>query len=56
MPPKTLPEARGEARWARAEANGYQIGANRAKDYLRDQNKHNDKVKKDQDKILALYV
>jgi hypothetical protein len=56
MPPKAIPDARGDALWARARANGYRIGANKAKDSLKDQNKHNDKVKKDQNNILDLYV
>ena len=37
---------------ARAKANGYQRGAHRDKDSLRDRNKHVDKVKKDQDAAL----
>ena len=41
---------------ARAKANGYQRGAHRDKDSLRDQNKHMDKVKKDQDAALHRYV
>ena len=41
---------------ARAKANGYQRGAHRDKDSLRDQNKHVDKVKKDQDAALHRYV
>jgi hypothetical protein len=41
---------------ARARANGYQRGAHRDKDGLRDRNKHVDKVKKDQDTALDRYV
>ena len=41
---------------ARAKANGYQRGAHRDKDSLRDCNKHVDKVKRDQDAALDRYV
>ena len=41
---------------ARAKANGYQRGAHRDKDSLRDRNKHVDKVKRDQDAALDHYV
>ena len=41
---------------ARAKANGYQRGAHRNKDSLRDRNKHVDKVKRDQDAALDRYV
>jgi hypothetical protein len=41
---------------ARAKANGYQRGAHRDKDGLRDRNKHGDKAKKDQDAALDRYV
>ena len=41
---------------ARAKANGYQRGAHRDKDSLRDRNKHVDKVKRDQDAALDRYV
>jgi hypothetical protein len=41
---------------ARAKANGYQRGAHRDKDSLRDQNKHVDKVKMDQNAALDRYV
>jgi hypothetical protein len=37
---------------ARAKENGYQRGAHRDKDSLRDQNKHVDKAKKDQNGAL----
>ena len=40
----------------RAKANGYQRGAHRDKDSLRDQNKHVDKVKRDQKATLDRYV
>jgi hypothetical protein len=39
-----------------AEANGYQRGAYRDKDSVRDRNKHVDKVKEDQDAVLDRYV
>ena len=39
-----------------AKANGYQRGAHRDKDSLRDRNKHVDKVKRDQDAALDRYV
>jgi hypothetical protein len=42
--------------WARAKAKGYQPGAFKAQDSLKGLNKHVDKVKKDQDQILKLYV
>ena len=41
---------------ARAKANGYQRGAHRDKDSLRDRNKHVDKVKRDQDAAFDRYV
>ena len=41
---------------ARARANGYQRGAHRDKDGLRDRNKHVDKVKRDQEAALDRYV
>ena len=41
---------------ARAKANGYQMSAHRDKDSLRDQNKHVDKVKMDQNAALDRYV
>jgi hypothetical protein len=41
---------------ARAKANGYQRGAYRDKDSLRDRNKHVDKVKRDQGAALDRYV
>ena len=41
---------------ARGKENGYQRGAHRDKDSLRDQNKHVDKVKKDQNAALDRYI
>ena len=41
---------------ARAKENGHQPGARRDKGSLRDQNKHVDKVKKDQNAELDRYV
>jgi hypothetical protein len=41
---------------ARAKANGYQRGAHRDKESLRDRNKHVDKVKRDHDAALDRYV
>jgi hypothetical protein len=46
----------GDELSARAKENGYQWGAHRDKDSLRDQNKHVDKVKKDQNAALDRYV
>jgi len=46
----------GDELSARAKENGYQRGAHRDKDSLRDQNKQVDKVKKDQNGALAHYV
>jgi hypothetical protein len=46
----------GDELSARAKANGYQRGAHRDKDSLRDQRKHTGKTKKDQDKALKRYV
>jgi hypothetical protein len=45
-------KATGDELSARAKENGYQRGAHRDKDSLRDQNKHVDKVKKDQNGAL----
>jgi hypothetical protein len=52
MPPKDS----SDEIWARATANGYQIGACEAQDSLKDRNKHVEKVRKDQNQILKLYV
>ena len=41
---------------ARAEANGYQRGAHREEDSRRDCNKHEDKIKKNQDATLGHLV
>jgi hypothetical protein len=46
----------GDELSARAKENGYQQGAHRDKDSLRDQNKHVDKVKMDQNAALGRYV
>jgi hypothetical protein len=46
----------GDELSARAKENGYQWGAHRDKDSLRDQNKHVDKVKKDQNAALDRYI
>jgi hypothetical protein len=46
----------GDELSARAKANGYQRGVHRDKDSLRDQNKHVDKVKMDQNAALDRYV
>ena len=46
----------GEELSARAKANGYQRGAHRDKDSLRDQNKHVATVKMRQDAMLDRYV
>jgi hypothetical protein len=46
----------GDEPSACAKANGYQRGAHRHKDSLRDRNKHVDKVMKDQDAALDRYV
>jgi hypothetical protein len=46
----------GDELSARAKANGYQRGAHRDKDRLRDQNKHVDTVKMHQDAMLDRYV
>jgi hypothetical protein len=45
-------KATGDELSARAKENGYQRGAHRDKDSLRDQNKHVDKAKKDQNGAL----
>jgi len=39
-----------------AITNGYQCGAHREKDKIRDDNKHVEKTKKDQDRFLNLYI
>jgi hypothetical protein len=41
---------------ARAKAKGYQRGAHRDKDSLRDRKKHIDKTKQNQDATLDRYV
>lgn len=41
---------------ARAESNGYKRGAYREKDSTRDENRHQDKTKKDQNAALDRYV
>jgi hypothetical protein len=46
----------GDEPSARAKENGYQRGAHRDEDSLRDQNKHVDKVKRDQNAALDRYV
>ena len=46
----------GDELGARAEANGYQRVAHQDKDSLRDQNKHVDKVKRNQNAALDRYV
>jgi hypothetical protein len=46
----------GDELSAGAKANGYQRGAHRDKDSLQDQNKHVDKVKRDQNAALDRYV
>jgi hypothetical protein len=46
----------GDELSARAKENGYQRGAHRDEDSLRDQNKHVDKVKRDQNAALDRYV
>ena len=48
-------KATAEELEARAEANGYQLGAHREEDSRRDGNKHGDKAKKDQDATLRQY-
>lgn len=42
--------------WAHEKANGYKPGALKAEDSLKDLDKYVDKIKKDQDQILKLYV
>ncbi|KAH0543790.1 hypothetical protein FGG08_001972 [Glutinoglossum americanum] len=49
-------EATAEELLARAEANGYERGAHREKDSVRDANRHIEKTKKNQDGFLCLYV
>ncbi|KAN0086961.1 hypothetical protein V8E54_000649 [Elaphomyces granulatus] len=49
-------ETTAEELFARAKANGYQRGAHREKDSIRDDNKHREKTKKDQDRYLDVYV
>jgi hypothetical protein len=46
----------GEELLARAKANGYQRGAHKDKDQVRDLHKHIDKTKRDQDAALNRYV
>jgi len=40
---------------ARAESNGYKRGAHREEDDTRDNRKHNDKIKRDQNAVLGHY-
>jgi hypothetical protein len=42
--------------WARTKANGYQPGSFKAKDSFKGLNKHVDKVEREQDQILKLYI
>ena len=46
----------GEALWARAEANGYEEGVHREADERRDQEKHVDKTKQNQNGTLRRYI
>ncbi|KAN0085538.1 AdoMet-dependent rRNA methyltransferase [Elaphomyces granulatus] len=48
-------ETTAEELFARAKANGYQRGAHREKDSIRDDNKHTEKTKRDQDRFLDVY-
>jgi hypothetical protein len=41
---------------ARAEANGYKREAHKEEDPVQDQRRHNDKMKKNQDRTLKRYV
>jgi hypothetical protein len=41
---------------AQAESNGYRRGAHREKDSARDDGKHNDKTKRNQNVVLDRYV
>jgi hypothetical protein len=41
---------------ARAESNGYRRGAHREKDSARDDGKHNDKTKMNQNMVLDRYI
>lgn len=41
---------------AQAEAKGYQRGANKEKDEIRDRHKHVDKTKRNHETALARYV
>jgi hypothetical protein len=45
-----------DARFARAEAEGYVAGAHREQDMVQNASKHNRKTKKDQDRVLTQYV
>lgn len=45
-----------DARFARAEAEGYVQGAHREEDNVRDSSKHTDKTKKEHDRVLTHYV
>jgi hypothetical protein len=65
LPPALLPpphhrhakmKVTGDELSARAKANGYQRGAHRDKDSLRDQNKHVDRIKMHQNAALDRYV
>ncbi|KAI9765370.1 MAG: hypothetical protein M1840_007450 [Geoglossum simile] len=49
-------EATAEELLARAKANGYERGAHREKDSIRDANRHVEKTKKNQDRFLRLYA
>jgi hypothetical protein len=49
-------ETTAEELFARAKANGYQRGAHREKDSIRDDNNHTEKTKRDQDRFLYVYV
>jgi hypothetical protein len=41
---------------AQAESNGYERGAHREKDSVRDDGKHNDKTRRDRNVVLDCYV
>jgi hypothetical protein len=49
-------KATAEELLARAESNGYKRGAHREEDSTRDNGKHNDKTKMNQDVVLDRYV
>jgi cytidylate kinase len=48
-------ETTAEELFTWAKANGYQRGAHREKDSIRDDNKHTEKNKRDQDRFLDVY-